>query len=144
MEPQLGATVTELVRSGVGGTQPSAIRTILVVEDETLVRMAIAETLRDAGYRVLEAASAEEAMALLVSFGNIAVLFTDIQMPGALNGAALARLARRHHPGVRVIATSGAAAPPGLDADVIFMAKPYPPEDVVRRVNDLLGRHAPG
>jgi len=86
----------------------------------------------------VEAASAEEAMALLASFGNIAVLFTDIQMPGALNGAALARLARRHNPSVKVIATSGAGAPPGLDSDTIFMPKPYPPEDIVKRINDLL------
>ena len=110
---------------------------VLVVEDETLIRMAVSESLRDAGYRVLEAASAEEAMSLLASFNDIAVLFTDIQMPGALNGAALTRIARRHHPGLSVIATSGAPAPPGMDADD-FMPKPYPPGDVVQRVNELL------
>ena len=130
--------MTELWRSGARGAEPTSRATVLVAEDETLVRMAIAETLRDAGYRVLEAANAEEAMSLLASFGNIAVLFTDIQMPGALNGAALTRLARRHNPGVKIIATSGASAPRGLDVDVIFMPKPYPPEDVVNRINDLL------
>ena len=101
------------------------------------MRMAVSESLRDAGYRVLEAATGEEAVSLLASFPDIAVLFTDIQMPGALNGAALTRLARRHNPNVTVIATSGAPAPPGMNADG-FMPKPYPAEDVVRRVNDLL------
>jgi len=99
--------------------------------------MAVSECLRDAGYRVLEAASGEEAVSLLASFPDIAALFTDIQMPGALNGAALTRLARRHNPSIAVIATSGAPAPPGMDADG-FMPKPYPPEEVVKSVNDLL------
>jgi CheY-like chemotaxis protein len=112
-------------------------KVVLVVEDETLIRMAVAESLRDAGYRVLEAASAEEAISLLGAYVDVAVLFTDIQMPGPLNGAALTRLARRHHPDVTVIATSGAPPPPGMDVDN-FMPKPYPPGDVAQRVSELL------
>ena len=110
---------------------------VLVVEDETLIRMAVAECLRQAGFRVLEAAGVEEAISLLGAYNDIAVLFTDIQMPGPLNGAALTRLARMHHPDVTVIATSGAPAPPGMDVDD-FMPKPYPPSDVAQRLNELL------
>jgi CheY-like chemotaxis protein len=86
-------------------------KTVLVVEDETLIRMAVAESLRDAGYRVLEASCADEATSLLGAYGDIAVLFTDIQMPGPLNGAALTHFVRTHYPGVTVIATSGAQRP---------------------------------
>ena len=110
---------------------------VLVVEDEVLLRLAISETLRDAGYHVLEAGTSEEAMVLLASY-EVALLFTDIQLDGALNGAALARLARRHRPGVVVVATSGVDEPSGLDSDVTFIRKPYAPEQIVDLVNERL------
>jgi CheY-like chemotaxis protein len=112
----LGAIVIDHLPLAAAATTIPRPKTVLVVEDEILVRMAVSESLRDAGYRVLEAATGEEAVSLLASFPDIAVLFTDIQMPGALNGAALTRLARRHitrsasPPSRRTSATSGRRA----------------------------------
>jgi DNA-binding NtrC family response regulator len=78
--------------------------TILVVEDEVLIRMPIAQYLRDCGYKVIEAANADEAMADLSHKGTVVdVVFTDIEMPGALDGFGLAKWTREHRPGVDVI-----------------------------------------
>src|SRR5438874_384004 len=68
--------------------------TILVVEDEVLVRMLIADQLRNAGYSVIEAADADEALALLAHTFNVNVVLSDVQMPGSLDGAGLARIVR--------------------------------------------------
>jgi DNA-binding NtrC family response regulator len=79
-------------------------QTILVVEDEVLVRMPIAQYLRDCGYKVIEAANADEAMTVL-SYNEtvVDVVFTDIDMPGALDGFGLAKWVREHRRGVAVI-----------------------------------------
>jgi DNA-binding NtrC family response regulator len=78
--------------------------TILVVEDEVLVRMPIAQYLRDCGYKVIEAANADEAIAVLSHKETVVdVVFTDIDMPGALDGFGLAKWVREHRHGVDVI-----------------------------------------
>src|SRR5580704_2816251 len=81
--------------------------TVLVVEDEGLVRRLSADELEDAGYRVLEAASAEEAISILEDGAGVAVLFTDVNMPGGLDGLALAQLVHDRWPRVRLLVTSG-------------------------------------
>src|ERR1700675_4204901 len=81
--------------------------TILVVEDEVLVRMALAETLRDEGYSVLEAANADEALGVLASATPLDVVLTDVNMPGSLDGVALGRYARMTKPALKVIVVSG-------------------------------------
>ena len=86
---------------------PSPERTILVVEDEVLVRLVIAEYLRECGYRVHEAAHAQEAIAVLESPDvTIDIVFSDVVMPGNLDGFGLARWVRAHRPHVEVILTS--------------------------------------
>jgi len=125
--------------SGWGGSSAavSGRKIVLVVEDDVLLRLAISETLREAGYFVLEAATSESAMVLLASY-DVALLFTDIKLDGVLDGTALARVARRHRPDVIVIATSGMEEPTGLDPDVTFVPKPYQPEMIVDLMNDRL------
>jgi two-component system, response regulator PdtaR len=83
---------------------------VLVVEDDVLVRAAIAEQLRTLGVTVVEAESADEALSCLVD-GSFDLVFSDVQMPGSLDGAALARQLRESHPGLPVILTSGTATP---------------------------------
>ena len=83
-------------------------QTILIVEDEVLIRMDVADYLRTCGYRVVEAGDAAEAIAVIESGHRIDLMFSDVQMPGAMDGFALARWVRTHHPQIRVILTSGA------------------------------------
>ena len=84
---------------------PGARTRILVVEDDFLIRMVLSEMLTDEGYDVVEAESGDLALPLLD--GSIGLLLTDLQLPGSLDGQALAALARRSHPDLPVIYTSG-------------------------------------
>jgi CheY-like chemotaxis protein len=88
---------------------PQAARArIMVVEDEPLIRFAIAEALRDEGASVIEAATADEAWRYLDSGASVDLIFTDHRMPGSMTGAQLAVRVRRQHPSVEVVVTSGA------------------------------------
>jgi DNA-binding NtrC family response regulator len=81
-----------------------APETILVVEDDVLVRMPIAQYLRDCGYRVIEAVNADEAMAVLSHQETaVDVVFSDIEMPGSVDGFGLAKWIREHRPGLDVL-----------------------------------------
>lgn len=104
-----------------------ATRTLLLVEDDPLVRMTLAEVLAEAGFAVLEAESAEAALDLVAARDDLALLLTDINLPGA-DGFALARAARRLRPQLPVVYASGrlsepdpARALPGAP----FLAKPF-------------------
>lgn len=104
-----------------------AHNTILVVEDEVLIRIIAPDTLEHSGFKVLEAGNSAEALKILEENDEVAVLFTDINMPGAMDGLALARHVARNRPEIRVIVTSGRQ---WLDAsslpdDGIFLPKPY-------------------
>ena len=118
------------------------VGTVLMVEDEVLVRLFAAEHLRDFGYRVIEAAAAAEAMAVLQAGVPVDILFSDVQMPGAVDGFALAQWVRQHHPRVTVILTSGHAAV-AAKADALcvaggFLPKPYDPARLVAEIRRLL------
>ena len=110
--------------------------TVLVVEDEGLVRLDAAESLREAGFAVLEATDAAEALAIVLSGEDIDVLFTDINMPGDMDGIELARRVHDCRPAVRLVLTSGAIKPTReqIPDDGAFIAKPYSPETVTRAV----------
>lgn len=113
--------------------------TILVVEDEVLVRMMIADEVRQQGFRVIEAATADEALAVLRSAISVDLVLTDIQMPGSMDGLALAELVRSIWPGLKIIfATARSAHPSHMAAADAFFGKPYNPERVVQRIRDLL------
>lgn len=115
---------------------------VLVVEDEILVRLMVADYLRDAGYIVVEAANANEALAVFASGQPVNVVFTDVEMPGTMDGLMLARWVYENHPGVQVLVTSGksdAHASSGLIPDNDFFSKPYPLADVANRISIFLG-----
>lgn len=101
--------------------------TILVVEDEALLLLSIAEDLRDAGYRVLEARNADEALAHLAANLDIVVMFTDIDMPGSMDGLRLSAAVRDRWPPIRIIVTSGKRRPAAdlLPVEGMFLPKPY-------------------
>jgi DNA-binding NtrC family response regulator len=84
--------------------KPSLQETVLLVEDEVLVRMPIAQYLRDCGYKVIEAVNADEAMAVLLHKDTVVdFVFSDIEMPGAVDGFGLAKWIREHRPGLDVL-----------------------------------------
>ncbi len=114
--------------------------TILIVEDEILVRMAIALQLRDAGYAVLEAADADEALRLVEASDAIDLVFSDVNMPGEMDGEALGRWLRHNRPHIKLLLTSGAGwsgAAPHPDR-IATIEKPYRFSDLERRLRELL------
>jgi CheY-like chemotaxis protein len=120
-------------------------KTVLVVEDEVLIRWVIAEHLRDCGYRVIEAGSGDEAIDLLRRTAlAIDVVFSDVRMPGATDGFALARWVSRHRPVIKVVLTSGLAraedAAEGLCEEAHLVAKPYSPAELEQRIQQLLAQ----
>ncbi len=118
---------------------------ILVVEDETLLRMLAGDILtEEGGYRVIEAVNADEALILLESRHDVRLVFSDVNMPGALNGFALARIVDMRFPGIKVIVTSGQAWPGAgdLPKGKRFLPKPYAPSALITMVQEMLGETA--
>lgn len=117
--------------------------TILVVDDEVLIRMVIAEHLRDCGFRVIEAGDGDEAIEVLQADDRIDIVFSDVQMPNR-NGFELARWVRRERPGVKVILTSGGVKAAEVAHELCengpLMTKPYNLDHVVARLRALLTR----
>jgi CheY-like chemotaxis protein len=113
---------------------------VLVVEDEALVRLEIVDQLQEVGFHVFEAAHADEAIALLEEHPEIRLLFTDIDMPGTMDGLKLAAAVRKRWPPVKIIVTSGhrgvesAEMPEGS----LFFSKPYHHETVLTSMRELL------
>jgi two-component system, response regulator PdtaR len=121
-------------------TEPSTtLPVVLVVEDEALVRMLAVDVLEEAGFDVIEASTADYAVQVLDKREDIRVVFTDVDMPGRLNGFQLARHVQDHHHRVRVIVGSGKCRPgPGdVAPGTIFLQKPYPLDTLVREVRRL-------
>jgi len=120
----------------------SADTVILVVEDETMVRMTTVSGLRELGYPVLHAGSPKEALAKLDAHPGVALLFTDIVLPD-MNGRELADLARAKAPRLRALFTTGytrnAIAHNGLvDPDVAFLSKPFTLAQLAIKVSQAL------
>ena len=105
---------------------------VLVVEDEPLVRLCAVETVEAAGFTVIEAANADEAIRILESRRDIRVVFTDIHMPGSMDGLKLAHAVRDRWPPIKIIVTSGREkiAEQELPAGGRFFAKPYDPAQI--------------
>lgn len=113
---------------------------VLIVEDEPLVRLVGADVLEEAGFDVVEAADADEALAILETRPDVRVLFTDINMPGSLDGLELAHLVHERWPEVRLLVTSGRFQLRNEDIpdQGQFVAKPYEPAAVVRKLRTML------
>ena len=118
---------------------------ILVVEDEALIRMGAVEMLEDAGFEVVEAWNAHDALGILESRSDVRAVFTDINMPGTLDGMRLARLVRDRWPPIHLIVTSGLISPndDDLPPGGRFIRKPYDPKHVIATVRELLNQYPP-
>ena len=119
----------------------SAIRrpVVLIVEDEFLLRMNAAEMIGDAGFNVVEAGNADDAIAILEARPDIRVVFTDIQMPGSMDGLKLAQFVRGRWPPIKIVATSGFVnvGDDDLPEGSRFLPKPYRPEQIVAALREL-------
>jgi two-component system, response regulator PdtaR len=118
-------------------------KTILLVEDEVLIRMTIADKFREAGYVVIEASNACEALQVLRhnsahNSANVRLIVTDIRMPGAMDGIGLAREVRSQYPLIKIVLTSSHL--PKLDGAEHdgFFPKPYDPAEIIRYIKTLL------
>jgi len=113
---------------------------VLIVEDEILVRAAIAEYLRILGYEVVEAADAGEAVAVFASGEPVDVVLCDVDLPGGMDGISLARWISRRHSAPPVLLTSGRGlgCATGGNPDDFFIAKPYRLSELARRLRVIL------
>jgi two-component system, response regulator PdtaR len=113
--------------------------TVLIVEDEAILRLELTGRLTEMGFTVLSADQADEAVIMLETHPEIRVLFTDIRMPGQMDGVRLANHARQRWPPLKIIVTSGLIDTDlmTLPDDSIFLSKPYPPEDLAGALAQL-------
>lgn len=119
-------------RAVADSSSPSKI-VVLIVEDEPLVRMFVADAAADAGFEVIEAGDADEAVRILESRSDVRIIFTDIDMPGSMDGLKLAIAVRGRWPPIEIVLTSGyrRIADSDLPARSVFIPKPYAGERVV-------------
>ena len=118
---------------------------ILVVEDEPVIRIAAVRMLEDAGFAVLEAANAHDAISVLEYRTDVRAVFTDIHMPGTWDGMRLAQMVRDRWPSIQLIVTSGLRHPNNdeLPPGGRFISKPYDPAHVIAIVRELLSQVPP-
>jgi two-component system, response regulator PdtaR len=114
---------------------------VLIVEDEFLIRMDAVDMIRSGGFEVIEAKDADEAIDFLERRSDIAVIFTDIHMPGSMDGLKLAAAVRGRWPPIKIVATSGRAklSTDDLPSDSRFLAKPYSTREVVSVLREVTG-----
>jgi two-component system, response regulator PdtaR len=110
---------------------------VMVVDDDVFERMGASFMFSDAGYRVLEAGNADEALRVLEANADVRLLFTDVSMPGSMSGADLAHQVAERWPGVGIIVTSGRPRPEPLPVGTRFHAKPYEPTNVLQHANEM-------
>lgn len=119
--------------------QPVAVpRTVLVVEDEPLLRLVVSEVLRMQGMKVVETATAEEAEAVLAAGLHVDLVFTDVRMPGAFDGLELARRLKARAPLLPVLVTSAHLDAAAVMSGVPFLQKPYLPSQAVALIISLI------
>ena len=114
---------------------------VLVVEDEMLLRMRAVDMVEDAGFTPVEAVDADEAVAILELRSDIALLFTDIQMPGSMDGLKLAHAVRKRWPPIKIILVSGQLKLANIDipADSRFFGKPLEAKEMIAEMQDMIG-----
>jgi DNA-binding NtrC family response regulator len=153
LEPIVSKSIFAVGRNWGGGmspaedlmddAQPAAPPVVLVVEDEVLIRLAIADHLRTNGFKVIEAGSAAEAQELILAGLAFDLVFSDITMPGPLDGVGLAQWLKQNHVEIPVILASG--VPRALDAARhahanirAIAAKPYDQDEIVAQIRAML------
>jgi CheY-like chemotaxis protein len=118
----------------MGQSKLNKMPAILVVDDEVIVRIDLVDTIQEAGFATFEANNADEAIQLMEEHSEIQVLFTDIDVPGTMDGLKLSHYIRDRWPPVRIVITSGhvMATPDQMPAEAVFIAKPHQPADLDR------------
>jgi Response regulator containing CheY-like receiver, AAA-type ATPase, and DNA-binding domains len=116
---------------------------VLVVDDEPLLRLFNVDMLIDAGFDVLEAADADQALSLLEQTNGIQVVFTDVEMPGVLDGFGLARRIEMRWPEIGVVVTSGRRCPDATFAAParFFVQKPYRAAEIIEMIDAMVHAH---
>jgi CheY-like chemotaxis protein len=114
---------------------------ILIVEDEMMLRMRAADMVEDAGYAPVEAVDADGAVAILESRSDIALMMTDIQMPGSMDGLALAHAVHERWPSIKIIVVSGQLKQSNihLPADSRFFGKPLVAGELIAQMRSMIG-----
>ena len=114
---------------------------ILVVEDEMLLRMRAVDMVEDAGYVPIEAVDADEALTILKSRSDIALLFTDVQMPGSMNGLQLALAVHESWPSIKIILASGQLklSKSDIPESSRFFGKPLDSSEMISEIQQMLG-----
>ena len=115
---------------------------VLVVEDEMLLRMKVVDMVEDAGYIPVEAVDADEAMAVLRSRSDIALMLTDVQMPGSMNGLELAHAVHERWPPIKIILASGQLklSVSEIPQDSRFFGKPLQSAEIIAEMRNMLGQ----
>ena len=118
-----------------------ALPVVLVVEDEPLLRMLAVEVVEEAGFIAIEASDADEAVILLESRTDIALLFTDINMPGSMDGLKLAHAVRDRWPPIKILVVSGKERLQSSDlpSNSCFVGKPYQASAMVEELRSMVG-----
>ena len=140
--PEAGCRDWAEIRDQASGAPPPAPcrpSVVLVVENDPLVRALVVDVLEEAGFEVIEAPSADYAVLVLEKRADVRVVFTDVEMPGMLDGIQLARMIQHRHRQVGVIVGSGRERPrPGdIAPEIAFLAKPYAPAALVDAIRKL-------
>jgi two-component sensor histidine kinase/CheY-like chemotaxis protein len=114
---------------------------VLIVEDEMLLRMRAVDIVEDAGFHPVEAVNADEAMSILESRSDISLLFTDIQMPGSMDGLKLAHAVHDRWPSIKIILVSGQVKPSDAEKpeDSRFFGKPLSVEQIIAELQEMVG-----
>jgi CheY-like chemotaxis protein len=122
-----------------GDFMPNPI-SVLVVEDEPLIRLGVVSDFEQAGFHVLEADTTDEALSLLRSHPEIQALFTDIEMPGSINGLKLAATVHDRWPPIKIMVTSGRVSvrKRDLPEDAQFVPKPYDNSQVISTLREMV------
>jgi two-component sensor histidine kinase len=124
--------------------QSAALRAVLVVEDEMMLRMRAVDMVEDAGFAAVEAINADDALAILESRSDIELLFTDIQMPGSMDGLKLAFAVHERWPAIKIILVSGQLKLTDNDKplDSRFFGKPLGEKQMIAEMQDMMGKGA--
>src|ERR1700710_953453 len=119
----------------------AALPTVLIVEDEMVLRMRAVDIVEDAGFTPIEAVNADDALAILESRSDIEMLFTDIQMPGSMDGLKLAHAVRERWPLIKIILVSGQLKLTDDDrpAHSRFFGKPLEVKQMIAEMQDMIG-----
>ena len=128
----------------MSSTPTSSAANVLVVEDEMVLRMRAVDIVEDAGFNSLEAVNADEALSILESRSDISVLFTDIQMPGTLDGLKLAHAVHKRWPAIKIILVSGQVNLSDADkpTDSRFFGKPLETKQMIAEIQEMVGAGA--